>query len=130
MNFPWSSLATLLVLALLLWTGIKVAGARGRYGIKAPAVSGHEMFERAYRVQMNTLENTLLLLPSLWLFAISISDIWAGVVGIFWCAARIWYAKSYANEPSKRGPAFTAGMAAFAVLWLGSAWGVIRVLMH
>lgn len=35
---------------------MQVARARGRYGVKAPAVVGHELFERAYRVQMNTLD--------------------------------------------------------------------------
>ena len=44
-----------------------VGRARGRYGIRAPATSGNEQFERVYRVQMNTLENAIVFLPALWL---------------------------------------------------------------
>jgi len=40
--------------------------------VKAPAVSGHEMFERVYRVQMNTLELMVLLLPGLYLGATNV----------------------------------------------------------
>ena len=64
---PLTSLVTLFVLILLSLTAFNVGRARGRYGVKAPAVSGHEMFERAFRVQMNTLEGVVLMLPALWL---------------------------------------------------------------
>ena len=72
--FPLTSLITLLICILMLVTGFNVGRARGRYGIKAPAVTGHEMFERAYRIQMNTLENAALLLPALWVSAGFVSD--------------------------------------------------------
>lgn len=61
-SLPLTSLVTLLVLILLSLTAFNVGRARGRYGVKAPAVSGHEMFERAFRVQMNTLEGVVLML--------------------------------------------------------------------
>ncbi len=35
---------------------ILVGQARGKYSVSAPAVTGHEVFERQYRVQQNTLE--------------------------------------------------------------------------
>jgi len=127
---PLTSLVTLLVCLLILATGINVGRARGRYGIKAPAVTGHELFERAYRVQMNTLENTVMMLPALWLYAGFIGDRGAAIAGGVWLLARIWYALAYSANPAKRGPAFGLGMAAFAGLWLGAAWGVVRVILH
>lgn len=123
---PLSALLTLLVVLLQLFTGFNVARARGRYGIKAPAVTGHELFERAYRVQMNTLENAALMLPALWLFAGFVSDLGAAVLGGLWIAARVWYAVAYQNDPKKRGPGFGLAMLAFAGLWLGALWGVLR----
>ena len=45
------ALVTLLTVLLLAANVYVVGRARGRYGIKAPAVSGHPAFERAYRVQ-------------------------------------------------------------------------------
>ena len=128
-TLPLSALLTLLVVLLQLFTGFNVARARGRYGIKAPAVTGHELFERAYRVQMNTLENAALMLPALWLFAGFVSDLGAAVLGGLWIAARVWYAVAYQNDPIKRGPGFGLAMLAFAGLWLGALWGVLRVML-
>jgi hypothetical protein len=55
-------LVVLLNVLLLFATGLVVAGARGRHGVKAPATTGHPDFERAFRVQMNTLEHTVVFL--------------------------------------------------------------------
>ena len=55
------------VLALLLYIGVFAAAgrARHRYGIKAPAVTGAPEFERAFRVQQNTLEQLVWFIPAL-----------------------------------------------------------------
>ena len=42
-----------------------VGKARGEYSIKAPATTGHDMFERIYRVQQNTLEQLVIFIPSI-----------------------------------------------------------------
>ena len=129
-SFPLASLITLLVLLLMFLTGLNVARARGAYGIKAPAVTGHEMFERAFRVQMNTLENAALLLPALWLYAGFIGDTGAGAMGAIWLVARIWYAVAYQGDPAKRSGGFGLAFLAFAGLWAGALWGVVRVMIH
>jgi glutathione S-transferase len=128
--YPLASLITLLICLLMLATGVNVGRSRVRYGIKAPAVTGHEMFERAYRIQMNTLENAALLLPALWVNAGFISDRGAAALGAFWLISRIWYAIAYQSNPAKRGPAFGLSMTAFAFTWSAAAWGIARVLMH
>ena len=58
-------------LALLQYIafGILVGKARGRYGVKAPAITGNDIFERYFRVQQNTLELLVVMLPAMWLFA-------------------------------------------------------------
>jgi glutathione S-transferase len=127
--FPLTALITLLICILMLVTGINVGRARGRYGIKAPAVTGHEMFERAYRVQMNTLENAALLLPALWVNAGFVSDRGAAALGALWLISRIWYAIVYQNDPAKRGPAYGLSMTAFGITWCAAAWGIARALM-
>ena len=129
-SFPLVSLVTLLVLLLMIVTGINVGRARGRYGIKAPAVSGHEMFERAFRIQMNTLENAAVMLPALWLYAGFIGDLGAGIMGAIWLCARVWYAVAYMNNPDRRGGGYGISFLAFVGLWLGALWGVGRVLLH
>ena len=129
-TFPLTSLVTLLICLLMLATGVNVGRARGRYGIKAPAVSGHEMFDRAYRIQMNTLENAALVLPVLWVNAGFISDRGAAALGVLWLMSRVWYAISYQKEPAKRGPAFVLSMVAFGLLWLAAAFGIVRILVQ
>lgn len=129
-QLPLTALVTLLICLLMFATGGNVARARGRYKIKAPAVTGHEMFERAYRIQMNTLENAVLVLPALWLYAGFIGDRGAAVMGGVWLVARIWYAITYQIDPSKRGPGFSLSVLAFAGLAAGALWGVFKVLMQ
>ena len=129
-SLPLTSLVTLLVALLLLSTEINVGRARGRYGINAPAVTGHELFERAFRIQMNTLENAVLMLPALWLYAGFIGDRGAGAMGAIWLIARVWYALAYQSDPAKREGGFGLAMLAFAGLWLGALWGVVKALTH
>ena len=118
--YRFTALATLAMVATLFWTAVLVGRARGRYGVKAPAVSGHEMFERTFRCQMNTLEQLVAMLPALWLMAISVGDLWAGLAGLVWVAGRVLYVTSYVANPEKRGPGFILTMLPFAVAWIAS----------
>lgn len=127
-SLPLTSLVTLLVVALMFWTAINVGKARAKYEVKAPATSGHDMFDRAYRVQMNTIESAMLLLPSMWIYASLIGDIGAGVSGAIWIAGRLWYAIAYLQDPAKRGPGFGIAFLAVAGMWAGGLWAVIQLL--
>lgn len=129
-SLPLTSLVTLLVVVLMFWTAINVGKARAKYEVKAPATSGHEMFDRAYRVQMNTIESAMLLLPSMWIYASLIGDIGAGVSGFIWIAGRLWYAIAYQQDPAKRGPGFGIAFLAVAGMWAGGLWAVIQLLTN
>lgn len=128
-QLPLTSLVTLLIVLLMFATALNVGRARAKYGVKAPASAGHEMFDRAYRIQMNTLEGTLLLLPALWIYAGSIGDRGAAIGGLIWLVGRIWYAIGYTQDPAKRGGGFGLATLAFAGLWAGALWGVVRGLI-
>lgn len=128
-TLPLTSLITLLAVALMFWTSLNVGKARVKYEVKAPATSGHEMFDRAYRVQMNTIESAMLLLPSMWIYAALIGDLGAGVSGAIWIVGRLWYAVAYHREPAKRGPGFGISFLAIAGMWVGGLWGVIQLLI-
>ena len=99
------ALVTCLALVLLLILSFAVGRAREKHGIAAPATTGHPQFERAYRVQMNTLEQFVAFLPSLWLFAFFVSPLWAAVLGLVWLIARVAYAVVYLRNPAARAPA-------------------------
>ena len=125
---PFTALITLLSIAVMFWTAINVGRARVKYEVKAPATSGHEMFDRAYRVQMNTMESALMMLPALWVYAALIGDTGAAAMGLIWVAGRIWYALAYQKDPTKRGGGFSLALLAIAGLWAGGLWGVVKVL--
>lgn len=84
-----TAIATLLAVLFYLYTCINVARSRTKTGVKVPAMSGHPDFERAFRIQMNTLEWMPIFLPSLWLFAIYVSDAIAAGIGLIWIVGRI-----------------------------------------
>jgi len=123
------ALVTLLAVLLMFGTAFVVGRARSRHGIKAPATSGHPAFERAWRVQMNTLEAAMLFLPTLWLAAQYGFSGWAGIAGLFWLAGRLWYAVSYLRDAAKRGPGFLLGMASWAATLVMATIGVIRAML-
>ena len=113
-------IVTLLALLTYFWTGFRVGGARSKYGVAAPAVTGAPEFERTYRVQMNTLEWLPLFLPSLWLFAWYWNGKVAAAIGLVWILARIYYGVTYVSDPAKRGPGFGVQALATAVLLFGA----------
>jgi glutathione S-transferase len=123
------ALVTLLTVLLLFATAYVVGRARSQYGIKAPAISGHPVFERAYRVQMNTLENTVIFLPTLWLAAHFGFSGWAGFAGLVWLTGRLWYAVAYFKEASKRGPGFALSTLGWVALLLMAGVGLTRAML-
>jgi glutathione S-transferase len=126
--FHFTALVTCLAIALYFFTSIQVAKARQAFGIKAPAITGNPDFERVFRVQMNTLEWMPIFLPSLWLFAIYISDPIAAVIGLVWIAGRILYMTGYSQAAEKRG--FGIQAMATGVLWLGASGAIVWRLVH
>lgn len=125
-SLHWPALVTLAALTLTFGTVWWVGRARGRYGVRAPATTGHEMFERAFRVQMNTLENVVIFLPALWLAALWVSEAVATILGAVWLIGRIWYAIAYMREPESRGGGFVLAFAAWGGLMVVAAWGALR----
>lgn len=125
----WTALVTLAALTLNFATVAIVGRARGKYAVRAPATTGHELFERAYRVQMNTLENTVIFLPALWLCAVYFGPLTATTLGCLWLAGRIWYAAAYLREPKSRGSGFVLAYAAWGGLMVAASWGVLRALL-
>ena len=130
MQYQHTALITVLSLLVYCATVALVGLARGRYGISAPAVTGHPDFERAFRVQQNTLESLIMHLPALWLFAVYVSDQWASILGAAWIAGRVLYARGYMLEASKRGPGMMISFIATTALLLGDlgaiAWAMLK----
>jgi uncharacterized membrane protein YecN with MAPEG domain len=117
--------AIVVALALLeyMFFALQVGRGRGKYGVAAPAISGHPTFERLYRVQLNTLEQLIVFVPAVWLFATFVSAPTAAAVGLVFVVGRALYYSGYVKDPAKRGPGFLLGFVANVVLVLGSLIG-------
>jgi glutathione S-transferase len=128
--YNYTALVTLLSLLFYFYTTTRVSKARSEFGVPAPATSGNPDFERVFRVQMNTLEWLPIFLPSLWLFAIYVSDWLAAVIGLVWIAGRVVYQIGYAQAAAKRGPGFGIQTLAAGVLWICSLGAIVWRMVH
>ncbi|TVQ44227.1 MAG: MAPEG family protein [Gloeocapsa sp. DLM2.Bin57] len=116
---------TVLTLLVYFVITLNVGRARFKYDVKPPAMTGDPNFERALRVQQNTLEQIIFFLPLLWIFSYYISATWGFILGIIWVVGRILYAWGYYQAAEKRGPGF--GISSLASLGLlgGAIIGLI-----
>ncbi|MFI4934519.1 MAG: MAPEG family protein [Caulobacterales bacterium] len=124
------AIVTFLALLLYFYMGLRVGMARGKYGVEAPAVSGNPDFERAYRIQMNTLEWLPIFLASMWLFALYWNDRVAAGVGLVWVIGRILYLTGYTKAAKDRELGFTVQSLATAVLLLGALGKAIWIAIQ
>ena len=93
-------------------------------------MADHPAFERAFRVQMNTLEWMPILLPSMWLLALYGSDFVAAAIGIVCVGGRLVYIRDYTQAAEKRGTGFAVQAAAAGVLWIGALVAIVGRLFH
>jgi glutathione S-transferase len=84
----WVLIVMVLALLQFYGFGIAVGRARVRHGVAAPATTGHPVFERYFRVQMNTLEQLVAFLPAIWLFAQFYDPRWAAALGAVYLTGR------------------------------------------
>ncbi|HEX4272155.1 MAG TPA: MAPEG family protein [Rhizomicrobium sp.] len=123
-----SGISTLLAVLLLMFTFWQVAHMRGRHGIQAPAMIGHPVFERAVRVQMNTLEQFAIFLPLLWMATLYFRLYpWVpSIVGVVWVLGRIIYSMGYMRDPGARHTGFLISFIATIALLILSVIGLIE----
>jgi uncharacterized MAPEG superfamily protein len=119
-------IVTILAVLQFIVFAAKVASARGKYGIKAPATTGNEMFERTFRVQQNTLELLLCLLPALYLSGPYWNPIWSALLGVVYLVGREIYAATYVKNPGKRSLGFALSVLPILVLLAGDLVGALR----
>ena len=124
----WVQLVTMLALFEFIGFANAVGNARVRYGVKAPATTGNEQFERYFRVQQNTLEQLLLFLPSLWIAAAYWNPLLVAAVGAVFLLGRLLYFRGYVREPRQRHVGFVLSIVPSAVLALAATFGIVRAL--
>jgi glutathione S-transferase len=121
-------IVTALAVLQFIVFGFKVGGARGRYGVKAPAITGNEIFERHFRVQQNTLEQLIAFLPGLYLFAHYFNPLVAAALGVVYLLGRELYAFTYVKDPANRSVGYGLTFLPMVILVLGGLIGAVRAL--
>ena len=119
-------LIAVLAVMQLIFFGVLVGRARGTYGVKAPAVSGNEMFERAYRVQMKTLELMVAFLPALFVASKYWPQTYVAIAGGIYLLGRFIYWRSYVAAPASRGLGFALSMIPILALLIATLAAIVR----
>jgi uncharacterized MAPEG superfamily protein len=115
-----------LALAQFLFFCFAVGKARGTYKVAAPATTGNEMFERYFRVQMNTLELLVIFVPSMLLFGQYSGAYLATALGVIYLIGRMIYFLSYVKDPKSRSMGYGLSALPVVVLLVGAIIGAIR----
>jgi len=120
-------IVTVLVLIQYMYFGIQVGGTRARTGIDAPSMSGDPEFERMNRVHQNTLEQIVVLIPAMWMFAHVVErPLWGAGLGVVYLVGRFIYRSAYIKDPSTRTLGFALSFLPSAVMIL---WVLVVALM-
>lgn len=123
------ALVTLLILVQYIIFIIQTGMARGKGEVQAPAVTGDENYERWSRVQTNTIEQLVILLPAMWICAQFFRADVAAILGLAFLIGRFIYAAAYVKEPKSRGLGFIIGFLANVILVLCGLYAVISGLL-
>jgi len=106
--------------------GLLVGMQRVRRSVEAPAVTGDPVFERYHRVHYNTLEQLVVFVPAILMFAFYISANVAAGLGVLYLIGRLIYLKGYVADPRKRAVGFGVTWVANVILLLGGLGGAVR----
>ena len=124
-------IVTALALLQFVYFGIQVGRARARFGVKAPAITGNEQFERYFRVQQNTLESIVVFVPSLYLFSRYFNPLWAAGLGVIYLIGLQLYAAAYVKDPAKREVGYGLTVLPILALLVGGLIGtVLKIAGH
>jgi uncharacterized membrane protein YecN with MAPEG domain len=126
---PYVHFVVGLALVQFLFFALAVAGARTRYKVAAPAVTGNETFERYLRVQLNTLEQLIVFIPSILLCGQYWSPYVAAALGVVFLIGRLVYFFTYVKNPKSRELGFILTIGPNAILLGGAILGSARAAL-
>jgi len=109
-------IVTVLALMQYMFFGIQVGGAHQKYGVTAPTMSGDPKFDRVNRVHQNTLEQLIVLIPALWIYAHYVNPLWGAGMGVVYLIGRFIYRAEYLKDPSTRTLGFSLSFLPGAVM--------------
>lgn len=124
--------ATLIVMLALLefvYFTIRVGAFRGRYKIDAPKCTGDDTFERAFRVQQNTMEQLVIFIPAVYAFAYFVSSKWIWIPAALFIIGRLVYSRDYMGKPDSRAPGMIMTLLANVILVVGTLIALAQAMI-
>jgi glutathione S-transferase len=128
-QYPITTLALAAALIVYAWISINVGRARAQFGVPAPQSGGHPEFDKRYRVQMNTVEQSVLLMPGVLLGTPVLGDMFAGALVATWALGRVLFALAYYKDPAKRSLGFAMTFIPGLMLVVAAAKGAVSALI-
>lgn len=125
----WVAIVTSIVLLQTFGFALQVGQARLKYEVMAPATSGPEAFNRAYRVHQNTLEQLVLFIPAIWMFASFVRADAAAGLGLLFVVGRQVYRSAYLKDPDSRSLGFGLGALAILICIVGTIIGAVLSIL-
>ena len=119
------AIITVLALMQFVYFGVRVGQMRAKHGVKAPEMTGDPEFMRMFRIHQNTMEQLVVFVPALWIFAHYWDPKWGAAIGLIYIASRFVYYLGYLKDPKDRGRGFGIGFVMTAVLLVGSIAGAV-----
>jgi glutathione S-transferase len=123
-----SAAVAVLAVLFIAYTFVNMGMARGATKIDAPAVTGHPTLERAYRVQLNTVEQAIMFFPLLYMATRYFHGLgWLpAAFGLVWVVGRFAYLQGYMSAPAKRSAGFLISLVGNVGLLVLSIIGIVR----
>lgn len=110
------AIVTVLALLQYFFFSYQVGSSREKTGVKAPAMAGDPDFERTTRVHQNTMEQLVMFIPALWLYAHYVNPLWGAGIGLVYIAGRFIYRAAYLKDPGGRTLGFMLSLLPSAVM--------------
>lgn len=123
------TIIAMLALIQYLAFGLLVGRARGKFGVEAPATTGHPEFERYFRAHYNTLEQLIVFLPALFAAGYFLDERLAVAAGAVFLIGRSLYFRTYVRDPATRGPGMMLTFLANLVLLISALVGAVRAAL-
>jgi glutathione S-transferase len=121
----WVALVSAVSVFVYYLTLLNAGLGRIKYRIPAPSHDGPEDYVRRVRAHMNTVEHLVMLLPSMWTFALLVSPFWAALLGAIWPVGRVFYMIGYTRSADARRPGLYVTMPTIYIFILGSIIGAV-----
>ena len=123
------AIVTALALLETFVFAFQVGQARVKNAVNAPATTGNDDFDCAFRVHQNTVEQMVIFVPSLWMFGHYVDPQIGAGVGLVFVIARLIYRNAYLGDPKSRGTGFSIGALSMVILLVGGLIGAVMSLL-